>query len=607
MLEFFPYDSPRNIQIDLIKKIDEAVSKGRNIVIHAPTGLGKTVASMVPTIKIAKKNKKKIFFLTSRHSQHQIAIETVEAINKKGHNIKLANIIGKKFMCLQKNVEMLSSYEFTEFCSKLKEDEACEFYSNTFKHNEATVSAKKALDLIQIGSSSKINQVSNACNVCPYEIAILKSKEADIIVADYYYFFNPSIRTKLLGRLGIELNDCIVIVDEAHNLPERIKGLMSDQLSKIMLERASSEAKKYEEDEAFKIIDTLHNLIAGMNSSGENLVLKEGLIKPLSKIFEFDLALEALEMAAERVREKQNRSYIGSIATFLEMWNGQDNGFARIINTDTDHFILKYQCLDPSLVSSQLSKEVYSMILMSGTLSPVSMYSELLGIYDSINAEFPSPFPENNKLSLIVPKTSTKFTTRNDLMYKQIADTLKEILDKIPGNTAVFFPSYYVKDMVKNKVITDKTVFDENSAFSTEDKKLFINNFRDHAKRGNGAVLYGIMGGNFSEGVDLPGSELHGVIIVGLPLTKPDLETDELIKYYDGKFGKGREYGYVFPAFNKTLQSAGRCIRSESDRGVIIFLDERYLWSNYYKCFPSTMRPRISMNYAAEIEGFFNQ
>lgn len=243
---------------------------------------------------------------------------------------------------------------------------------------------------------------------------------------------------------------------------------------------------------------------------------------------------------------------------------------------------------------------------MSGTLLPLNMYKEILGLPKKTETlELVSPFKKENKLNLIIPKTSTKYTERNDKNFKEIATIISKITNSITGNSAIFFPSYKLRDDVYMHLnsLSKKTAFLEVPNMSTTEKSDFLNNFKKYSQIG--AILLGVSGGSFSEGIDLPGDLLKCVIVVGLPLPKPDLETKTIISYYNNLFGKGWDYGYVFPAFNKTLQSAGRCIRSETDKGVIVFLDERYAWPNYYNCFPKDWNMQIVHGFEKPIIDFF--
>jgi len=311
---------------------------------------------------------------------------------------------------------------------------------------------------------------------------------------------------------------------------------------------------------------------------------------------------------ANAVREVQNVSYIGAVAAFLEAWLGSDEGFTRIISTKklkdrTDMITLSYRCLDPSLVAAPVISGAHSTIMMSGTLTPTSMYRELFGI-NSEEMVLKSPFPQENRMNLIIPKTSTKYEARSQEQYKDIAKVLIDINMNVDGCVAIYYPSYYLMGEITKYLDTkvSKTVFTENPGMTKSEKQEFLQNFS--AYKSKGAILNAVITGSFAEGIDLPGI-LKAVVVVGLPLQKPDLETKSLIEYYDKKFNKGWDYGYLFPAFTKTIQAAGRCIRSETDKGVIIFLDERYSWNNYYRCFPSTWKIRVSLLYEDLIKDFF--
>jgi len=231
----FPYSKPREIQEDLIQEVWDTIKNKSNLIVHAPTGLGKTAATLAPALKYALENKKKVFFLTSRHTQHIIAIETLKEIKKK-HDIDFTavDMIGKKWMCTVIGAEKLHSNEFYEYCKKQREDGTCEQYSNTKSGNKLTTEAKLALDELKRVSPCHIEQFTSICgksNLCAYELATALAKDAAVIVTDYYYIYHPKIRESFFNRAQVNLSDCIVIADEGHNLPDRIRNLMTAQLS----------------------------------------------------------------------------------------------------------------------------------------------------------------------------------------------------------------------------------------------------------------------------------------------------------------------------------------------------------------------------------------
>ena len=613
----FPHSKIRDIQDELLKKIDDTIKNKKNLIVHAPTGLGKTAAALGPCLKYALEKDLTVFFLTSRHTQHKIAIETLKKIKEKyNENFNAVSIIGKKWMCPVPGTKELYSGEFAEYCKKAIEDNKCEFYINTRKSGKLTVKAKKIFEEIkQINpcNSEKVIDICKEEKLCPYEISRELASKSSVIICDYYYVFNPSIKDSFFSKTNKEFNNSILIIDEAHNLPSRIKDLASSRLSNQMIKRAIIEAKKYSYNETVenltKIQDVLNAFSEKLKHEEEILIKKEQFVNALSEDIEYEQLIADLEFVGDDIREQQKQSYIGSIAAFLDSWLGQDEGFTRILSYEEKKqqlIILSYRCLDPSFVSKDVINNVHSTILMSGTLTPTLMYKELLGIENCDEATLKSPFPEKNKLTLIVPETTTKYSMRSEAQYNKIAKIVAELVNSIPGNSIIFFPSYQIRDNVDRffSTLSRKTTILEQQNMDKEEKEAVLKNMNKYKKVG--AVLLAVTSGNFSEGIDLPGDLLKGVIVVGLPLTKPDLETSQLIEYYDKKFGKGWDYGYLLPGFNKSLQGAGRCIRSETDKGIIVFLDERYIWRNYYRFFPKSWTIKVTKKYNEEIERFFH-
>jgi len=287
---------------------------------------------------------------------------------------------------------------------------------------------------------------------------------------------------------------------------------------------------------------------------------------------------------------------------------GDDFGFTRIIKKDDDRITISYLCLDPSFVTRDLIEESYSTIVMSGTLQPLDMYKDVLGFPENtIIKDYKSPFKNENRLTMIIPKTTTKYSERSDRQFAEISKILAEITNAVPGNCSLFFPSYHIRNRVYNYFATksNKSIFLEEPGLSKEQKNELLERFGSY--KDTGAILMGAVSGSFSEGVDYIGDLLKCVVVVGIPLGKPDLETNSLIDYYETKFGKGWEYGYSLPAMSRVLQGAGRCIRSETDRGVIVFLDSRFTWANYFKCFPKDWDIKVTGLYQDRIKDFFSK
>ena len=610
----FPHDTMRPGQKELIADIEATLYSGdvggqgssKIILAHAPTGLGKTAAALCVAVAKAKRDKKKVFFLTNRHTQHRIAVDTLKAIKKK-HDIPLfcSDLVGKKGMCGQ-DVAKLFGNDFNEFCRSLVSKGNCSYFSNVRgKKGERTVEARYLLDKLAGAGPMHNEELQAAANregMCSYEIAIEIAKKADVMIGDYYYLFNPPVRDALLKKLDISFDDIILVLDEAHNVPNRIADMLSSSLTTNVLRNAAAEASKAQADEVYSYLSKLHDLLSRMAvfkstsnysskfSSNEKRVIREDFVLNVSGICDYEELIEKIDEVADLVIESgSKKSYCRSVCTFLESWKGDSVGYSRILKEVEGkigkYIELEYACLDPSIVTRDVLKGVSGAVIMSGTLTPLKMYADLLGADGAVLKKYPSPFPLENKRTIIVPETSTKYQMRSDKMYSDIANKCSNYIKAIPGNVALFFPSYALRDKVCSKILTLKKAFVEERNMDKEAKDRFLADFKSHASRG--AVLFGVTGANFAEGVDFPGDLLKGVVVIGSPLARPDLKTQDTIAYYDRMFNKkGWNYAYTFPAINKCVQSAGRCIRSSTDRGVVIYLDERFSWDKYYSCLP---------------------
>lgn len=626
--KYFPYEEVRTEQDKLIEAVQSTLKTKQSLVVHAPTGLGKTVATLAPAIETAIENDAIVIFLSGRHTQHDIAIETARAIKERhGLTFSVIDLVGKKWLCLQPGVDSLGSRNFNEYCKALKSDKQCAYYENLKVKESLSPRTDMLLRELRKVTPLRTDEIKKSClkaELCPYELTLLLAKGAKLIITDYIYLFDPGIREHFLARIGRKLEDCIIIVDEAHNLPARVKEIGSGQLNTLILNRAISEAEKHQQDELGKKLKKLGEVLKELaifkddkglivDNEAERYVTRESFSEAVEMIHkDTEAFISWMEKVAETIREEQRGSYIGTVARFIKQWNeSEEQGVARIIGRERgqrDWIIsLRYRCLDPSIITHEVFENSYSNILMSGTLTPPAMYASILGISEPNLLVIDSPFPQENKLNIIIPKTSTKFTQRSDKMWEEIAEVIKNVSLAVPGNVAVFFPSYAILEKVHQNLERgfSKTIIAEHRKMGKDEKGVLLNKFRSYNSRG--AVLLAVITGNYGEGIDLPGDELKGVVVVGLPLSKPDLETNALIKYYDAKFRKGWEYGYTVPAFNKTLQSAGRCIRSSTDKGVIVFLDERYEWPRYSKLFPKDWQIKSTLLYEKMIKKFFGE
>jgi DNA excision repair protein ERCC-2 len=620
-MNLFPFSEVRERQDELMSATRDAIKDGESLVAHAPTGLGKTAATLTPAIEYAKENNKKVFFLTPRHSQHSIAVETVKKMQER-HSVELTviDLLGKKWLCNVDGVEEMTSRDFKDYCQTLRDEERCDFYTAMYDMDEHQLKdeARDRLKELEGNPMHAEDFKSSEPTFCPYYMMMELARKSDLIIADYFHIFHPGVRESIFERADVKLEDTILIVDESHNLPSRTRSLFSDSLSIPQLDRAITEAEKFGFYEMEEKLEQLMNAIKSIAAekfeagSHEEKIKKEDLKDSIESIQNYGEFIVDLEAIAEEVRDEREKSYCGGVAEFLDAWNGDDNGFFRGIkrsrsSTGNRYIEVKYTCLDPQVSTKHPLNDCHASIMMSGTLTPQKMYRDLLGLESSARMEaFKSPFPDENQLSLMVPTVTTRYSERDDSMYNKYAWYLSKSFEALPGNAGVFFPSYSfmhrVKELLQEQ--TDRKLFVEKQSMNKEDKQRLFEEFASR-KDEDDSVLLGVAAGSLGEGVDYPGDIMKAAFIIGLPLQKPDLETKALINFYDYKFGKGWDYGYSYPAVNRAIQAAGRVIRSKDDRGAVIYMDERYDWSNYRKVFPPGLDLQKTRAPWNDIEEFF--
>lgn len=629
MRVFFPYEKIRLEQDRLLNDVMKAIENKKHLLCHAPTGLGKTAGVLCPALSHALQEQKTVFFLTPKISQHEIAVQLVKDLNKKfGLGIQGIDLVGRKFMCSNLFLSDAMQSAFYELCRKKRRREECEFYENIIgfdsKQREKArlyqSELKKEYDGIwsHLELKDYCENAFNGKGLCAYEAAMLLAKKSSIVIADYYHLFNPGIQGIVLQKAKKKLKDCILVIDEAHNLPERVRKLLGATLSIHSIDRAIDELDKLNQPGLTKRLQAIKKIVKGIGrqklsaKKTEALIARETLSKELKKIDESEmLSVELRDFGAEFIEAfPQGRSFLISIANFLERWSEEQPSYIRIVKSTGKNISIQLKALDPGIVTKKIFSESHSSILMSGTLLPTKMYSDLLGLDENRTElkEYSSPFPRENKLSLVVPTVTTKYSRRNPEEFERIAGIVSAIVDRIPGNSAVFFPSFElietIAPLLEEK--TSRVLLKQKREMNSRERFNLLNRFKQHGT-GFGAVLLAVASGSFSEGIDFFGEQLLGAIIVGIPLGEMDLEVECLIKYYQEKFGSGWHYGYLYPAVARAIQASGRVIRDRNDRGVIVFLDKRYTWQNYEKCFPKDFEKIVTEKPEKFVEEFWKK
>jgi len=607
----WPFDRVREGQADFLTDARKAIEEGRHLLAHAPTGIGKTAVALVASLEFAVRANKLVLFLTSRQSQHRIAIETVRRIEARGPRIATVDLIAKQSMCLQESAPAYGR-AFHEFCDHKVKSRTCAFFT---RDNSAVVAAVLQRTL----HVQELVRASGACAVCPHKVAMDAASRANLLVCDYNFLFSE-ILERFLPRLGRSLDDLVLIVDEAHNLPDRIRAHLGGDLSVHDLLKAAKEARSIDGEVAHRLVGVAKAMEAFLLVVRSERVarkdefvdlVEEGLANGRGGSLGYTDFVEMVAFAGEDAVRRGVPSTLPVVVEFLTRWRDQDIGILRLVVPGTEGKFA-FRLMDPSVLSKRVFDRVHASVLMSGTLYPAEMYADLLGI-DRSRREirtYGSPFPKTNRLLLVHPELTTLYAKRSSEMHDRIAEQIGAIATAVRGNVALFFPSYELLEQAHSRFLAlrvRKRVLVERPEWTKAQRDGSIEALR--VSRGDGgAVLFAVQGGSLSEGVDYEGNVLAAVVVVGLPLSPPNVEVEALKDYYCRKFGfaKGYDYAYVFPAVNKVLQAAGRPIRSERDRAAIILLEGRLLEPRYARCLPPDFDPRPCKAPAPEVRDFLD-
>ncbi len=611
-LGLFPYDTIRDGQRRFTRDVTLAVQGGRHLVANAPTGIGKTAASLAPALAHAIENKRTVLFLTSRQSQHRIAVETLRLVaERRGVAANLVDLVSKRDMCLRPEANDMHPARFPDFCGRETRTKSCSYLGEVDPQTMARVRG----GVLHV---EELMQVAKEAHICPHLLAMAAAPKANVVVADYNHLFSD-IRERSLEKLGVDLSEVVLIVDEAHNLPDRIRQNHAHRITGYLLDQVEGEARQHSFSDVAEdlraIRDALDALAADAIKEGRAEKGRMGDEEAQVARVDPDALHDAFEKARNRgtlglhrtlvdvvdslgplvtkVRKGTDAQvYAEELREALEDWGRFQTGALRYVQWDGDSVQLHVRLLDPAVPARKVFDHVHSAILMSGTLRPPEMIRDLLGLEEPRTTvrSYPSPFPPENRLVCVATGYSTRFKERSPQLWDRIARSLSDVALSTQGNIAVFAPSYAILRDVRQALDdchVDKEVIIEDPGMGKGERDRVLDTLEGARRRGKGAFLFGVLGGSFSEGVDFRDNLLSVIAIVGLPLAPPDLQVQATIGYYDAKFpGKGRSYGYIYPAMNKVLQAMGRGIRSETDRCGILLLDERYLQRQYRAILP---------------------
>lgn len=580
----FPY---REGQREIVSGVYHTVSSKKTLFVQAPTGVGKTMSAIFPSVRAIGEGKgETLFYLTAKTITGTVAWEAFHTLRENGLKFKVTAITAKEKLCF------LDSPECTP--------EKCPYAKGHFDRVNDAVYELWTTE--EVYSREVIRAHAEKWQVCPFEMCLDLSVWVDGVICDYNYAFDPNVHLKRFFGENIS-GDYIFLIDEAHNLVERGREMYSAEISRQTLFTLRKKIRKHFP----KLARALDKASRQMLELEEDLKASQNPYQVLSNpgvlpVTFLTISGELEEILEEKNLEEELRKEILEfyfvVRDFLNVSELVDENY--VVYTECfgeNDFRLRLFCVNPAANLSEYLKKGRSAVFFSATLFPMLYYRELLTTETDVYGIYvQSPFSAKNRRILIGSDVSSRYTRRNHTEYRKIAEYISRCVWQRQGNYMVFFPSYRLMEDVYQVYEEEFSVdwvrcIRQNSDMTEREREEFLEEFQS---REGTLVGFCVLGGIFSEGVDLTGESLIGAIIVGTGLPQIGSEREILKEYYDRKKQSGFDYAYRYPGMNKVLQAAGRVIRTKEDRGVILLLDDRFLGRDYGEIFPREWKDRSS-------------
>ncbi len=577
----FPFEY-RPGQKDLVAGVYKTILRQRRLFIEAPTGVGKTISTVFPAVHaIGEKKAGKIFYLTAKTIARTVAEDTFSLLTSGGLRFRFVTITSKEKSCILEKPE----------CNPV----ACPRAKGHFDRVNACVFA--LLNEQENITRDAIFDYAERYQVCPFEMCLDVSLWTDAVICDYNYAFDPRASLKRFFADGVK-KPYIFLIDEAHNLVERAREMYSAELVKedfLLVKRLVGHMNKRLE----KYLEAANKSLLSVKRQCEDFQVWDECdelyhnLQRLLSVYEdfFD------EFPGNYEGKTETLDLFFKVRSFIEVYENLDENY-RIFSDylPSGDFRLKLMCMEPAKQLRERMDNVFSAILFSATLLPMNYYKEQLGgDSDDYAIYAPSPFKKENRLIMVGRDVSTIYKNRNSSEFEKIADYIMDFTGAKKGNYMVFFPSYKMMEDVA-EVLSARGIDPvmQRRDMTENEKEDFLNGFVEATIESRIACC--VMGGIFSEGIDLTGDRLNGAVIVGCGLPQVGYERELFKFYFDEKNGNGFEYSYLYPGMNKVMQSAGRVIRTDTDKGAILLLDERFLRKQYLELFPQEWFPYEVVN-----------
>jgi DNA excision repair protein ERCC-2 len=590
----FPFTAYRPGQQKMMEAVERTIQGNRRIFIQAATGIGKTMAVLFPAVRsIAERAGVKVFYLTARTTGRLAAEKASEELRQRGLRLKSLSLTAKEKACF--NPESACS------------PDECAFAKG---HYDRLPAARNAMFAEDAWTREAVAAASRQFQVCPFDFSLDLSLWADLIICDYNYAFDPKayLRRFFLEQTG----DYAFLVDEAHNLVDRSREMFSAELRKqpiLDLRRAVKAVLP-------AVYRSLGKVNAWMLEARKRVEAAGAPTAERSAPEDLYPHLRDFMGAAEKWLEKNEKSSFREelleryfeAGGFLRVAEQFDESYAACYEALSNDLRVKFFCIDPSRQIGDALNRCRSAVFFSATLTPLDYFQTMLASESAEALTLPSPFPAENLAVFVADRLSTYYRHR-DRTKTEVAHILRRIVQPHPGNYLLFFPSYRYMRMVLEMFMAaapDIEIIVQEPGMTERRREEFLERFEtDHPAT---LVGFAVMGGVFGEGIDLVGTRLCGAAIVGVGLPAVGLERELIRDYFAGRLDQGFEYAYMYPGINRVLQAAGRVIRTETDRGVVLLIDQRYGTEPYRALLPehwSPLRIRHPEQLTVELQRFW--
>ena len=567
----FPFGKFRPGQREMAKYVYGAISKNATFFSEAPTGIGKTMAALFPAVKSFKDGRvDRLFYFTAKTTGAKAAYEAVGALYKQGFEGRDSYLMAKEKICFRPGAS----------CNP----DECPFAKDYYgKLKKALAKAKAELSRFDPDS------VSAFCadeGLCPFEFQLDLSLGSDIIIADYNYFFDPQVYLERYFDDAVDSSTYVALIDEAHNLVKRGRDMYSASLDY----EAAREAAKAIHDPRHKSLKTaLGKIKKALKELDEDIVaIPEALTKALDSYKRAKQKSDKAEQEGAANSEHYEkpgeayRNFSRDISRFMLISASYYGTNYRLRIQGGKNPSITLYCLDPAPFLSDCLSKIKASVLFSATLTPMNYYQRTIsGKEDHSALMLSSPFPKENLALLVAPRVTTRYKVR-DRYYEEVARYLKAFVKAKQGNYFLFFPSYgYLEAVAPLLDFGDAEVLKQEKEMDDISRNEFLTHFAPSPDHTTVGLL--VLGGAFSEGIDLVSDRLIGVAVVGTGLPQVGEDTEDIRAYYENLLGDGFSYAYLYPGMNKVFQAIGRLIRSEEDVGAALLIDSRFLEEAYHE------------------------